>query len=90
MAAPEDVMNCVRGHSAIYIEVSGSHALCKHGKTFKDRYRVRDLFRRDYAMAEFHIGDPNDCLLFVGEPTSRSKTIKSLTDQPDSAGVEIA
>ena len=78
------------GHSEIYIEVSGIHALWKHGKTLNDRFRVRELFERDCAITEFHIGDPNECLLFAGEPTSRSKTIKSLTHQPDSAGVDIA
>jgi predicted enzyme related to lactoylglutathione lyase len=70
-AASEDVMKCVRGHTEIYIEVSGIHALWEHVKTFKDRYRIRDLFDREYGMTEFHIGDPNECLVFVGEPTPR-------------------
>jgi predicted enzyme related to lactoylglutathione lyase len=70
-AASEDVMKCVRGHTEIYIEVSGIHALWEHVKTFKDRYKIRDLFDREYGMTEFHIGDPNECLVFVGEPTSR-------------------
>ena len=70
-AASEDVLKCVRGHTEIYIEVSGIHALWEHVKTFKNRYRTRDLFDREYGMTEFHIGDPNDCLVFVGEPTSR-------------------
>jgi predicted enzyme related to lactoylglutathione lyase len=68
-AASEEVMRCVRGHAEIYVEVSGIHALWEHVKTFKDRYRVRDLFDREYGMTEFHIGDPNECLVFVGEPT---------------------
>ena len=33
------------------------------------RYRVRDLFDRDYGMTEFHVEDPNGCLVFVGQPT---------------------
>ncbi len=70
-AASEDVMKCVRGHTEIYIEVSGIHALWEHVKTFKDRYKIRDLFDREYGMTEFHIGDPNECLVFVGERTSR-------------------
>jgi hypothetical protein len=41
-------------------------------KTFKDRYRIRDLFEREYGMTEFHVSDPNGCLVFVGEPTARS------------------
>jgi predicted enzyme related to lactoylglutathione lyase len=69
-AASEEVMNCVRGHSEIYIEVSGIHSLWEHVKTFKDRYRIRDLFDREYGMTEFHISDPNDCLVFVGQPIS--------------------
>ena len=70
-AASEEVMNCVRGHTEIYIEVSNIQPLWDHVKTLKDRYRIRDLFDRDYGMTEFHISDPNDCLVFVGEPTTR-------------------
>jgi predicted enzyme related to lactoylglutathione lyase len=68
-AASEEVMQCVRGHAEIYIEVSGIHSLWEHVKTFSDRYRMRDLFDRDYGMTEFHIDDPNECLVFVGERT---------------------
>ena len=70
-AASEEVMKFVRGHTEIYIEVSGIHALWEHVKTFKDRYRVRDLFDREYGMTEFHIEDPNGCLVFVGKPTPK-------------------
>jgi predicted enzyme related to lactoylglutathione lyase len=70
-AASEEVMKCVRGHTEIYIEVSDIHPLWDHVKAFKDRYRIRDLFNRDYGMTEFHISDPNDCLVFVGEPTAK-------------------
>ena len=70
-AASEEVMRCVRGHTEIYIEVSGIHSLWEHVKTFKERYRIRDLFDREYGMSEFHIADPNDRLVFVGEQTSR-------------------
>src|SRR5271167_3931237 len=61
-AASEEVMNCVCGHTEIYIEVSGIHSLWEHVKTFQNRYRIRDLFDRDYGMTEFHIDDPNGCL----------------------------
>jgi catechol 2,3-dioxygenase-like lactoylglutathione lyase family enzyme len=71
-AASDEVMRCVREHTEIYIEVSGIHALWEHVKTFKDRYRIRDLFEREYGMTEFHVSDPNGCLVFVGEPTARS------------------
>jgi predicted enzyme related to lactoylglutathione lyase len=70
-AASAEVMKCVRGHTEIYIEVSGIRAMWEHVKTFKHRYRIRDLFEREYGMTEFHIEDPNECLVFVGEPTSK-------------------
>lgn len=70
-AASEEVLRCVRGHTEIYIEVSGIDSLWQHVKTFKERYRIRDLFDREYGMTEFHISDPNECLVFVGEQTSR-------------------
>jgi predicted enzyme related to lactoylglutathione lyase len=72
-AASEEVMQCVRGHTEIYIEVSGIQSLWEHVKTFKNRYSIRELFERDYGMTEFHIGDPNGCLVFVGEPTLAGK-----------------
>ncbi|HEX8818267.1 MAG TPA: VOC family protein [Terriglobales bacterium] len=68
-ADSEEVMRCVRGHTEIYIEVTGIEALWEQVKTFKDRYRIRDLFAREYGMTEFHIHDPNGCLVFVGEAT---------------------
>jgi catechol 2,3-dioxygenase-like lactoylglutathione lyase family enzyme len=70
-ADSEEVMNCVRGHTEVYIEVSDIQTLWEHVKSFKHRYKIRDLFDRDYGMTEFHISDPNDCLVFVGEPTTR-------------------
>ena len=72
-AASEHVMECVRGHTEIYIEVSGIRSLWEHVKTFRARYSIRDLFDREYGMTEFHIGDPNGCLVFVGEPTHERK-----------------
>jgi predicted enzyme related to lactoylglutathione lyase len=72
-AASEEVMKCVRGHTEIYIEVANIRALWEHVKTFKDRHKIRELFDRDYGMTEFHIGDPNGCLVFVGEPTPGRK-----------------
>jgi catechol 2,3-dioxygenase-like lactoylglutathione lyase family enzyme len=72
-AASEEVMKCVPGHTEIYIEVSNISSLWEHVKTFKDRYRIRDLFDRDYGMTEFHIDDPNGCLVFVGERTQDRK-----------------
>ena len=72
-AAGEEVMKAMREHTEIYLEVSGIRDLWKHVQTFKNLYRIRDLFERDYGMTEFHIADPNGCLIFVGEPTSKAK-----------------
>ena len=72
-AASEHVMDCVRGHTEIYIEVSGIRSLWEQVKTFKERYKIRELFDREYGMTEFHIADPNGCLVFVGEPTHALK-----------------
>ena len=69
--ADEETMKCMREHTEIYIEVSGIHDLWEHVKTFKNRYRIRDLFDREYGMTEFHIADPHGCLVFVGEPTPK-------------------
>ena len=66
-AASEAVMKAVRGHTEIYIEVADIAPLWEHVSRFKKDYRIRDLFDRDYGMREFHIGDPNDCLVFVGQ-----------------------
>jgi len=70
-AASEEVMKCVRGHTEIYIEVSEIRGLWERVEILKNRYRIRDLVDRDYGMTEFHIEDPNGCLVFVGEPTSK-------------------
>ena len=70
-AASEEVMNCVRGHTEIYIEVSDIRSLWEHVKPFKTKYKIRDLFDREYGMTEFHIADPNGCLVFVGEPSPK-------------------
>jgi predicted enzyme related to lactoylglutathione lyase len=66
-AQSEAVMKAVRGHTEIYIEVEDIAALWEQVRRHKQNYRVRDLFDRDYGMREFHIIDPNDCLVFVGQ-----------------------
>jgi catechol 2,3-dioxygenase-like lactoylglutathione lyase family enzyme len=69
-ATDQSVLDAVRGHTEIYVEVSDIHSLWNHVQTFRDRYKTRDLFEREYGMTEFHIADPNDCLIFVGERTA--------------------
>jgi len=66
-AADESVLAAVRGRTEIYLEVQGIHALWEKVRELKGRYQIRDLFDRDYGMTEFHIGDPNGCLVFVGQ-----------------------
>jgi len=68
-ATDESVMTAVRGHTEIYIEVNDITSLWNHVKTFKGKYKIRDLFDRPYGMTEFHISDPNECLVFVGQKT---------------------
>ncbi|MFZ4595948.1 MAG: hypothetical protein ACOYOF_16940, partial [Verrucomicrobiaceae bacterium] len=38
-------------------------------KPFKGQYQITELSDRDYGMTEFHINDPNGCLIFVGQET---------------------
>ncbi|MES2598898.1 MAG: VOC family protein [Verrucomicrobiota bacterium] len=67
LAADESVLEATRGHTSIYLEVTGIDSLWPHVSQYKDRHKIRDLFDRDYGMREFHILDPDDCLIFVGE-----------------------
>ncbi len=66
-AASEEIMKAVRGHTEIYVEVADIQPLWEYVSRFKKDYRIHDLFERDYGMREFHINDPNDCLVFVGQ-----------------------
>lgn len=68
-AADDNVMACVRGHAEIYIEVDDIAALWSRVEPLKDRYKLRGLIHQPYGMTEFHIADPNDCLVFVGQPS---------------------
>jgi predicted enzyme related to lactoylglutathione lyase len=72
LAASDEIMNVLRNHVEIYIEVSGIQQLWQHVQSFKDRYRLREVFDRDYGMTEFHVIDPNSCLVFVGERTDQA------------------
>jgi hypothetical protein len=60
--------------------VSGIQALWEHVTTFKDRYRIRDLFDRKYGMTEFHISDPNSCLVFVAECSNQMRSDAAPSD----------
>jgi len=66
-AANNEILEAVKGKMEIYIEVDYIESLWSHVKQFRDRYQIRDLFAQPYGMVEFHILDPNDCLLFIGQ-----------------------
>jgi len=70
-AAGEDVLRSMREHTEFYIEVRGIRTLWETVKAHKDRFRIRDLFEREYGMTEFHIVDTNGVLIFVGEVTAQ-------------------
>jgi len=70
-AADESVLAAVRGHTEIYIEVDDIGPIWERVKPFKGRYQITDLSDRDYGMTEFHINDPNGCLIFVGQETRK-------------------
>jgi len=71
-AADQSVLDAVKGHTEIYIRVSDINSLWAHVQTFQGKYKMRGLLDRDYGMTEFHISDPNGCLVFIGEPTFSS------------------
>jgi len=68
-AADESVMTAVRGHTEIYIEVDDISELWRRVQPFRGKYKITELSVRPYGMTEFHIADPNDCLIFVGQET---------------------
>jgi len=66
-AENEAVLQRTRGHMSIYLEVADIQALWAHVAQYRDWFPIRDLFDREYGMREFHLKDPNDCLIFVGQ-----------------------
>ena len=74
-AANDHVLDCVRGHTEIYIEVDDVAGLWSSVEPLKEKYRVRGLIAQPYGMTEFHIEDPNGCLVFVGQPTQPSRPL---------------
>ena len=73
LASDPAVFEAARNHLSVYLTVAGIESLWAHVAQFKDRYKIRDLFDRDYGMHEFHIIDPSGCLIFVGEPVRAGK-----------------
>ena len=66
-APSEELLTALQGKVSVYLEVEDIASLWAHVATFKGRYRMQDLFERDYDMREFHIVDPDGCLIMVGE-----------------------
>jgi catechol 2,3-dioxygenase-like lactoylglutathione lyase family enzyme len=66
-AESQSVMDDVMGHMSFYLEVDAIEPLWTHVSQFKERYKTREPFDRDYGMREFHIIDPDGCLIFVGQ-----------------------
>ena len=67
LASSEEVMEAVRGHADIYIEVNDLDGIWKRVSRFKDKFQTKAPFTQPYGMREFHISDPNECLVFVGQ-----------------------
>lgn len=70
-AADDSVMQAVRGHASIYIEVEDIQPLWQRVQPYRNRYKITEPSVRSYGMTEFHVNDPNDCLIFVGQETTR-------------------
>lgn len=73
-------MEHVRNHASIYIEVEGIDALWANVRMHKGEFSIGDLFAQPYRMREFHISDPNNCLVFVGESMIGDKRVSSASE----------
>jgi len=76
-AADDAVLRSMKEHTEIYIEVRDIRTLWEQVKAFKDRYKIREIFDRNYGMTEFHIIDPSGVLIFVGEVTGADGRLKN-------------
>lgn len=69
----EGSLKATANHIAIYIWVKGVDALYAQLQGKLDKLpdgRVRAPFDQAYGMREFHVKDPDGCLLFFGEDIS--------------------
>lgn len=72
----EDVLKVTGKNISIYLSVKGVQALHERLKEKliklpEDRYRP--LFDQPYGMREFHVKDPDGCLLFFGEEIAEGR-----------------
>ncbi len=68
----EDALKATANNISIYLWVKNVDGLFKNLKPKLDalpKDRVRAPFTQDYGMREFHVKDPDGCLLFFGENT---------------------
>ena len=66
----EASLNATANHISIYLWVKDVDAMYAHYKPKLDALdegRVRAPFDQPYGMREFHVKDPDGCLLFFGE-----------------------
>ncbi len=68
-----DVLKATANNISVYLWVNGVDDLYAAYKPKLDTLgdgRVRAPFTQDYGMREFHVKDPDGCLLFFGEDAS--------------------
>ncbi|MEO1248288.1 MAG: VOC family protein [Pseudomonadota bacterium] len=66
----EGALKATSTNIALYIEVKGLDALYESLRSALDalpKARFRPPFEQPYGMREFHVKDPDGCLLFFGE-----------------------
>ncbi|MEM1399034.1 MAG: VOC family protein [Pseudomonadota bacterium] len=66
----EDALKATANNVAVYIEVDGVDDLYAHlqeGLETLPEGRLRPPFNQPYGMREFHVKDPDGCLLFFAE-----------------------
>lgn len=69
----EASLNATANHISVYLWVRGVDSLYAQLRDKLDKLpagRMRAPFDQAYGMREFHVKDPDGCLLFFGEDTS--------------------
>ena len=72
-AADDASLNATANHISVYLWVKGVdnlYAAYKPKLDALDEGRVRAPFTQSYGMREFHVIDPDGCLLFFGQNVS--------------------
>ena len=65
-ATDQSVLDAVRGHTDIYIEVSDADSIWNSLSKPDITTKLKEPFDQPYGMREFHLEDPDGVLLFVG------------------------